>query len=148
MRSIYLVAVVGLIAIGTESCAPGRDDLTDPPVLGDGSVTAAVLSATAAPGAVVDVRFVSTSTSDFGFSSCGRLVERRVGATWEQLPPELRMCIAVVDLVRAGATATYRVDVPPDATPGTYRFVFEMLKTGPDGGGMQINVASEPFRVE
>jgi len=148
--SLRLFATVGLfcLAVGAASCAPNRDSVTDPLILSDGSVKATVLAAQAAPGTVVDVRFVSTNSSDFGFSSCGRIVERLVGTAWVRLPPELRLCIAALDAVRAGTTMTYGVDIPPDVTPGTYRFVFEMYMTGPDGGGFAVNVASEPFRVD
>lgn len=141
-RLALMVAVLLSVSV-LLGCAASATGAT-PPELRAGEITAVVVTPDASAGQVVDVVFANGTVQDYGFSNCGRLVERRVGNVWVQLPPELRLCIQALDPVIAGGTPTYRVDIPADATPGTYRFVFEMFTQGVDG---KVLVPTAPFGV-
>jgi hypothetical protein len=120
--------------------SPGEGGL-----LPGGSVTATALAAEAPPAGIVQVRFESTGTERYWFNPCNRSVERLEGSRWVALPPELRICTAEIYLLDAGSARTESTDVPADASPGTYQFVFPMSADRVDA--TPVAVRSTPFTV-
>lgn len=140
IRSLTLVLTVA--ACGESAVvSPGEGDL-----LPGGSVTATALTAEAPPAGIVQVRFESTGPERYWFNPCNRTVERLEGARWVALPPELRLCTAEAYLLDAHGARTEGTDVPADATPGTYQFVFSMLADRLDA--TSVAVRSTPFTVK
>lgn len=140
MPAMFLMTVA-LAACGDTVGLTGDD----PGVLPGGAVTATAITAEARPAGVVEVRFENTGALGYSFNPCTRLVEREEGEGWVALPPELRLCAAVVVELDAGATILDGADVPADAAPGRYRFVFPMLEDV--AGGRSVSIRSTPFSV-
>ncbi|WKW12750.1 hypothetical protein Strain138_002059 [Pseudogemmatithrix spongiicola] len=91
-----------------------------------GPIVATVQAESAAPGAVVAVRFTNTVASEFWFNPCERSVQRLEGESWSTPIQEMRLCNSMAYILQPNGERTEDVDVPAGLAQGTYRFVFTM----------------------
>jgi len=142
LRQLARLSVVALFAFGCADATTGRDPVD---AIEDPTLSAVVLSASASPGEIVQVRFRNTGSTQYWFGSCGRAVERSVGGAWVRLPDELRVCTAEVHGLAPGGELVRSVDIPADAADGQYRFAFHMMPDLPDAAG--VTLKSTSFQV-
>jgi len=108
---------------------------------------AQVLDGSAEAGDYIEVRFENLTSDEFLFSGCARGVERWVAGEWQAMPPELRLCIAMVDPIDAHSVRVSRIDVPVDATAGYYRFRFDLHRPTQVENAPAVILRSTTFEV-
>jgi hypothetical protein len=139
--AVALAAFVGSCGIGSPLAVPPDPDIT----LGD--LKAEVLVEVASAGDNVEVRFQNLTADGYGYSGCGRGAERFVDGAWEVLPAEVRLCTPALDPLQAHTVVVRRIDVPTDATPGYYRFRFDLHPDVAPGEAERVLLTSSMFRV-
>jgi hypothetical protein len=139
--SFALAAVLGGCGTGSPLAVPPDPDITL------GELKADVLVEVASAGDYIEVRFQNLTAEDYGYSGCGRGAERWVDGAWQVMPAELRLCIAMLDPLEAHTVQTRRIDVPADATPGYYRFRFDLHHDVAPGEAEPVLLTSSVFRV-
>lgn len=150
--SAALLAIA--VSLGTVACDSAVSEPLDHGAVIDPRLRAETLADEVAPGAVVGVRLINEGSTEYRFNLCGRQVERLEGSAWVELPPDLRLCTAHLDLLQAGETAESQVDVPGGAAPGTYRFVFHFFASprpppaSLGGAVVVVVVRTNPFALQ
>lgn len=77
-------------------------------------------------GVTAEIRMENLSDRTIGFNLCPKVLERRIGETWTQLPetrPEA--CTLELRILGAGETVVGTTGIPLALEAGTYRIVFE-----------------------
>jgi hypothetical protein len=107
-------------------------------------VALAVEPGRAAPGEEVELVLRNGSDGAVGYNLCTSVLEREAESGWEAVPSD-RVCTMELRMLEPGQDARFRLELPPDLAPGTYRFLtrVERMETGARDG-----VASDPFSVE
>jgi hypothetical protein len=126
-NTVVFVCALALAACSSKSEVTGPTLLT---VIGQSPVVAVVGSAEAAAGDVLDVTFTNAGDEAYWFNPCVREVLRATADGWETMPGELRICNDMAYGIAPSGERVEQVDVPTFATPGTYRFVVPMHRTG------------------
>jgi hypothetical protein len=146
LRSLKLaIATTALLA----ACSDGAPLVPPPdPEVSVGELKAEVLDEVATAGEYIEVRFENLTAIEFLFSGCARGVERWVDGKWQAMPPELRLCIAMVDPIDAHSVRVLRIDVPADAVAGHYRFRFDLHRPTQSENVPALILRSTTFEVQ
>lgn len=72
-------------------------------------------------GGPVTLVLQNGSSEQLGHNLCFHGLERRSGSSWELLP-DGRVCTAHLNVLAAGATASYQASLPAGLQAGEYRF--------------------------
>jgi hypothetical protein len=148
-QSWFAPLVAAAVILGAAACNSDGAASIAPPLLDvveDGPVVPVVQVETARPGQNLPVLFRNRVNQEFWFNPCERFIERNVGGTWVRRADELRVCNKMIYIILPSADREELVDVPLDVAPGTYRFVFVMMR--PTGtGAVSHYPASNTFEV-
>lgn len=98
-------------------------------------------------GDLITVTLANNSVRHYGYNLCGRSFERLIGTDWSAMPPELRLCAAILHSLPSGGVRSGQADLPTDFAPGTYRLLVYLSETTPGGNTSTIAI-SAPFTVE
>lgn len=110
-----------LLAVSTGACdrALGNDQPADAPAV-------EVLSATATPGTLLQLRLTNASATSWSYNTCASpRLQRRVVDTWVDGPESFIICDASLTTLGAGMTLEVPYSVPAGLAPGRYRLRYD-----------------------
>jgi hypothetical protein len=135
------IAFALLVAFGTLAC----EGAPVTPV--DRRQTTLLIDGPVAPGAIVSVTHVNTSSVGFAVRPCLRELEEERAGTWVSLGQEFRSCMDDLTAVPAGESTTLTTDIPLLVADGTYRLRLRAIATRtpiPDG---EYDIVTGPFQI-
>ena len=95
-------------------------------------------------GEIAEARLRNGSDGPIGYNFCLAMWDYLEDGEWQRVAP-LRMCAETISVLHRGEEALLREAVDDVWRSGTYRFVLDFNRMGPNGGS--ATVVSEPFEV-
>lgn len=145
-RSACLVLLIVAAVLGATACGGGDGGSSAPDPSGERRVALQVSPTTARPGEALDLRVVSPSGEPYEYGLGATLERRGPEGGWTPThrlslgePPDAGRHAPVGEGLPILAIAyaddrTWRITVPPELTPGTYRVVSEVTVGEPAAG--------------
>lgn len=133
MRSVPLCVIALALA-----CAPSPDS----GVAGD--VRLSVEPEAPSAGDSITLELSNASDEAVGYNLCTSSLERLSGGEWRAVPSD-RVCTMELRTLPPGERARYALILPPDLSPGEYRYVTRVERLDAGEGSV---LRSGTFRVE
>lgn len=112
---------------------------------GSSDVALTVTPESAEPGDTVTLVLRNDSQDELGYNLCTSELSRQTGDdAWDPVPSD-RACTMELRSLSPRQRATFRIDLPADLAPGTYRFETSVERMARNA---RETVATEPFTVE
>lgn len=96
-----------------------------------------------AAGDSITLELENDAQESVSYNLCSSGLEMETDGAWQDVPSS-RMCTRELRILQPGAEATFRLQLPSDLAPGTYRF-YTGVQMRPADSGTQLR--SETFRV-
>jgi hypothetical protein len=96
-------------------------------------------------GETVKLRLVNTSSAQYTYNPCQRIIERDSSGTWTEVREE-RMCTMIAHLLEPGKTNDEETEMAEKIAPGRYRLVIVLNEESP-GASRAVRAVSDALTV-